>query len=28
MTDIATRDITENLTTVDEVNAVVFPDKP
>ena len=24
----ALRDITENLTTVDEVNAVVFPDKP
>jgi len=22
------RDITENLTTVEEVNAVVFPDKP
>ena len=24
----ALRDITENLTTVEEVNAVVFPDKP
>ena len=24
----ALRDITENLTTVDEVNAVVFPEKP
>ena len=24
----ALRDITNNLTTVDEVNAVVFPDKP
>jgi len=24
----ALRDITEGLTTVDEVNAVVFPDKP
>lgn len=24
----ALRDITENLTTVDEVEAVVFPDKP
>jgi hypothetical protein len=24
----ALRDITENLTTVDEVNAVVFPTKP
>lgn len=24
----ALRDITENLTTVEQVNAVVFPDKP
>ncbi len=24
----ALRDITENLTTVEEVNAVVFPNKP